>query len=188
LPVVIVYLGIFPAVNKLDPVQSKTKPELKYNRNLFCGAQFNVMKLIKNIRLSWKALLLQKIRTFFAIIILAIGISTIMVLTSISKGAEIKISEQFGSMGTNLIIVSSGKIVKVIGRQQKINQVTTLTLNDADTILIECSLVGKVVPSIEKAVSVKYGNVSQRLWYKVFLVPEKKFAVIQGRFLLIQRG
>ncbi|MBI5540214.1 MAG: ABC transporter permease [Bacteroidia bacterium] len=143
------------------------------------------MKLIKNIRLSWKALLLNKIRTFFAIIILAIGISTIMVLTSISKGAEIKISEQFGNMGTNLIIVSSGKTVKVIGRQQKINQVTTLTLNDADAILNECSLVGKVVPSIEKAVSVKYGNVSTKTMVQGITIdyPEiKNFTVIQGRF------
>lgn len=143
------------------------------------------MKLIKNIRLSWKALLLNKIRTFFAIIILAIGISTIMVLTSISKGAEMKISEQFGNMGTNLIIVSSGKIVKVIGRQQKINQVTTLTLNDADAILNECSLVGKVVPSIEKAVSVKYSNVSTKTMVQGITIdyPEiKNFTVAQGRF------
>jgi len=143
------------------------------------------MKFIKNIRLSWKALLLQKIRTFLAIIILAIGISTVMVLTSVSRGAEIKISEQFGNMGTNLIIVNSGKIVSVIGRQQKVKQVTTLIVDDADAILNGCSSVGKIAPSAEKPASVKYRNISAKTMLQGVTkdYPEiKKFNVGQGRF------
>ena len=144
------------------------------------------MKFIKNIRLSWKALLLHKIRTFLAIVILAIGISTVMVLTSVSKGAEVKISDQFGIMGTNLIIVNAGKILKVMGRKQKINQVTTLTLQDAEAILNECPSVSRVIPSSEKmAGSVKYGNISTRSMLQGVTehYPEvKSFTIAKGRF------
>lgn len=143
------------------------------------------MKFIKNIRLSWKALLINKTRTYLAIIILAIGISTSMTLYSISKGAEIKISEQFSEMGSNLFVVNSGKVIKVIGRKQKINQVTTLTLIDMDEILKECPSVYKAIPSVEKPVSIKFGNVSTKTMVQGSTVdyPElKNFTVSQGRF------
>jgi putative ABC transport system permease protein len=142
------------------------------------------MKFIKNIKLSWKALLLHKIRTFLAIIILAIGITTVMVLTSISNGAGMRISEQFGNMGTNLIIVNSGKVVKMVGRQQQVSRVTTLTLKDADAIRNECSKVGKVVPSVETSDAVKYGNVSTKTMIQGVTpdYPEiKNFSISQGR-------
>lgn len=144
------------------------------------------MKFIKNIRLSWKALLLHKIHTFLAIVILAIGISTVIVLTSVSKGAEDKISDQFGNMGTNLIIVNAGKIVKVMGRKQKINQVTTLTLQDAEAILSECPSVSRVIPSSEKmAGSVKYGNISTKTMLQgvtEYYPIVKSFTIAKGRF------
>lgn len=143
------------------------------------------MKFIKNIKLSGKALLLHKKRTFLAVIILSIGITTVILLTSLSNGAELKLSEQFGGMGTNLIVVNSGKLVKMIGRQQKISQFTTLTLKDADAILNECASVVKVSPSAEKAVTVKYGNVSTKTMIQGVTEDYpgiKNFSVSHGRF------
>lgn len=144
------------------------------------------MKLIKNIKLSWKALLLNKTRTILAVIVLAIGITTIMIMTSISNGAKREISKQFGSLGTKVIVVNSGRIVKISGRQQKISKVTTLSLSDADAILDECPSISMVMPSAEKMdASIKYGNISKKTLIqggtKDF--PEiRNFLVKQGRF------
>lgn len=116
------------------------------------------MKLLKNIKLSWKALLRNKSRTSFAIIGLSIGITTVMVMVSIGNGAKKKMAEQFEKMGANMLVVNSGKMSKVIGRLQQVNQVTTLTLNDADAISEECPSVEKVVPTADTYVKIKYGN------------------------------
>lgn len=143
------------------------------------------MKLAKNIKLSWKALLLNKSRTFFAIIGLSIGITTVMVMVSIGNGAKRKMAEQFEKMGANMIAVNSGKMGKVIGREQQINLATTLTLKDAEAIGEECSSVEKVVPTADTYVKIKYGSASTMSMVQGASAdfPEvKNFHINEGRF------
>lgn len=143
------------------------------------------MKLTKNIKLSWKALLVNKSRTFFAIIGLSIGITTVMVMVSIGNGAKKKMTEQFEKMGANMIVVNSGKMGKVIGREQQINLATTLTLKDAEAIIEECSSVEKVVPTADTYVKIKYGDATTMAMVQGASsdFPEvKNFHVKEGRF------
>lgn len=143
------------------------------------------MKLAKNIKLSWKALLLNKSRTFFAIIGLSIGITTVMVMVSIGNGAKRKMAEQFEKMGANMIAVNSGKMGKVIGREQQISLATTLTLKDAEAIVEECSSVEKVVPTADTYVKIKYGSASTMSMVQGATAdfPEvKNFRINEGRF------
>lgn len=143
------------------------------------------MKLLKNIKLSWKALLRNKSRTSFAIIGLSIGITTVMVMVSIGNGAKKKMAEQFEKMGANMLVVNSGKMSKVIGRLQQVNQVTTLTLNDADAIAEECPSVEKVVPTADTYVKIKYGNAATMCMVQGASsdFPDvKNFPVKEGRF------
>lgn len=143
------------------------------------------MKLTKNIKLSWKALLLNKSRTFFAIIGLSIGITTVMVMVSIGNGAKKKMAEQFEKMGANMIAVNSGKMGKVIGREQQINLATTLTLKDAEAIVEECSSVEKVVPTADTYVKIKYGDETTMSMVQGASseFPEvKNFHIKEGRF------
>jgi putative ABC transport system permease protein len=143
------------------------------------------MKLAKNIKLSWKALLLNKSRTFFAIIGLSIGITTVMVMVSIGNGAKRKMAEQFEKMGANMIAVNSGKMGKVIGREQQISLATTLTLKDAEAIVEECSSVEKVVPTADTYVKIKFGSASTMSMVQGASAdfPEvKNFHINEGRF------
>lgn len=143
------------------------------------------MKLLKNIKLSWKALLLNKSRTFFAIMGLSIGITTVMVMVSIGNGAKRKMAEQFEKMGANMIVVNSGKMSKVIGRQQQTNLVTTLTLKDADAMVEECPSVEKAVPTADTYVKIKYGNSATMAMVQGASsdFPEvKNFPIREGRF------
>ncbi|MBI1769431.1 MAG: ABC transporter permease [Ignavibacteriales bacterium] len=143
------------------------------------------MKLLKNIKLSWKALLRNKSRTLFAIIGLSIGITTVMVMVSIGNGAKKKMAEQFEKMGANMLVVNSGKMSKVIGRLQQVNQVTTLTLNDADAIAEECPSVEKVVPTADTYLKIKYGNTATMSMVQGAssdYPAVKNFPVKEGRF------
>ncbi|KAF0140968.1 MAG: ABC-type antimicrobial peptide transport system permease component [Stygiobacter sp.] len=143
------------------------------------------MKLTKNIKLSWKALLLNKSRTFFAILGLSIGITTVMVMVSIGNGAKKKMTEQFEKMGANMIAVNSGKMGKVIGREQQINLATTLTLKDAEAIAAECTSVERVVPTADTYLKIKYGDATTMSMVQGAsseFTEVKNFHIKEGRF------
>lgn len=143
------------------------------------------MKIYKNIKLSWKALFLNKSRTIFAIIGISIGITAVMVMVAIGNGAKREIDNQFAKMGINLIIINSGKVDKVFGRAQQTNRVTTLKLKDAQAIKEQCRNIEKVMPSIDGTLKLKYDGIStMTLVYGVTSVfPEvNNFPIRMGRF------
>lgn len=143
------------------------------------------MKLAKNIKLSWKALLVNKTRTSFAIIGLSIGITTVIVMVSIGNGANRKMTEQFEKMGANMIVVNSGKMGKVIGREQQINLSTTLILKDAEAVVEECPSVEKVVPTADTYVKIKYGGAATMSMVQgasCDFPAVKNFHIAEGRF------
>jgi putative ABC transport system permease protein len=144
-----------------------------------------MMKIYKNIKLSWKALFLNKSRTIFAIIGISIGITAVMVMVAIGNGAKREIDNQFAKMGINLIIINSGKVDKVFGRAQQTNRVTTLKQKDAQAIKEQCRNIKKVMPSIDGTLKLKYDGIStMTLVYGVTSVfPEvNNFPVKTGRF------
>lgn len=74
---------------------------------------------------------------------------------------------------------------KVIGRLQQVNQVTTLTLNDADAIAEECPSVEKVVPTADTYLKIKYGNTATMSMVQGAssdYPAVKNFPVKEGRF------
>lgn len=144
-----------------------------------------MMKIYKNIKLSWKALLLNKSRTIFAIIGISIGITAVMVMVAIGNGAKREIDNQFAKMGINLIIINSGKVDKIFGRAQQKNRVTTLKQKDAQAIKEQCRNIEKAMPSIDGTFKLKYDGIStMTLVYGVTSVfPEvNNFPVKMGRF------
>lgn len=143
------------------------------------------MKIYKNIKLSWKALFLNKSRTIFAIIGISIGITAVMVMVAIGNGAKREIDNQFAKMGINLIIINSGKVDKVFGRAQQTNRVTTLKQKDAQAIKEQCRNIEQVMPSIDGTLKLKYDGIStMTLVYGVTSAfPEvNNFPVKTGRF------
>lgn len=118
------------------------------------------MKLTKNLKLSLNALLLNKVRTMFAVIGLSIGIATVIVIVSIANGADKKLNEQYVKTGANLIAINSCKTAKVIGRERQTNIAATLTVKDAAALVEECPYIDKAVPTADTYVKIKYLNSS----------------------------
>ncbi len=118
------------------------------------------MKLSKSIKISRNQLLSNKLRTFFALIGIIIGVSAVIVMVAIGNGARNEVLGKIEEMGTNLIIVNAGQVQKNVGRQQIRGTVTSLTLKDVDMLASECPDVRMAAPVQTKKMQVKWENVS----------------------------
>jgi len=116
------------------------------------------MTIIKTIKISFKQLLINRGKSFFAIIGLSIGIASVITMVAIGDGAKKETLNQLGQLGTNLITVNAGKVKNVIQRRQNTDLVTTLKMKECEVILSRCPSVKEVVPSLEGTLKVKYGN------------------------------
>jgi putative ABC transport system permease protein len=118
------------------------------------------MKFRNTIKLSTRQLIVNKSKSIFAIIGLSIGVAAVITMVSIGKGAKEQAVSQLENMGTNLIVVNAGKVMKVIERRQKTDLMTTLRIKDAEAILERCPSIKEVVPSQGQSIRVKYGNIA----------------------------
>jgi len=78
------------------------------------------------LRVAWKGLTLNKVRSFLTTLGVIIGVSSVIVMLAVSAGAEATIAEQINSLGANLLIVSPMRGVPGASR--------TLKLDDAVAI------------------------------------------------------
>lgn len=118
------------------------------------------MKISKSIKISLNQLLANKLRTFFALMGIIIGVSAVILMVAIGNGAQREVVNKIESMGTNLIIVNAGQVQKNVGRQQIRGTVTSLTLKDVDMLASECPDVKMAAPLQTKKMQVKWGNLS----------------------------
>lgn len=118
------------------------------------------MKIARSIRISRRQLAAHKLRTALALLGIVIGVSAVIIMVAIGKGAQDEVLSKIEAMGTNLLVVNAGQVQKSAGRQQIRGTVTTLTLEDAEAIGLECATVNAVAPLQAKKIQVKYGDLS----------------------------
>jgi putative ABC transport system permease protein len=66
------------------------------------------MSPFQTVRLSGRALLRNKLRSFLTALGIIIGVGAVIAVMAIGEGAKSQVEETFASMGTNLLIVMSG--------------------------------------------------------------------------------
>ena len=71
------------------------------------------MKIEDVLQFSFSALSHSPTRTFLMLLSMSIGISSVMLLTALGEGARRYVIDQFGSMGTNILIVLPGRFETV---------------------------------------------------------------------------
>ncbi len=118
------------------------------------------MKISKSIKISRSQLLSNKLRTFFSLIGVIIGVSAVIIMVAIGNGAQNEVLSKIESMGTNLIIVNAGQVQKNVGRQQISGTVTSLILKDVEMLASECPDVKMAAPVQTKKMQVKWENLS----------------------------
>jgi len=118
------------------------------------------MKIARSLKISRKQLAAHKMRTVLALLGIVIGVSSVIIMVSIGKGAEQQVLSRIEAMGTNLIIVNAGRVQRTAGRQQVRGTATTLTLEDAEALSEECPAVRAAAPVQGGKLQVKYENLA----------------------------
>lgn len=117
------------------------------------------MKLYQNLKLSIKALLLNKTRTIFSVIGMAVGIAAVIVTIAIGESAKQQALAPLKAMGTNVLVINAGKLTEVFGRARQVTRVTTLELPDVISVK-KCAFIDKASPFQEEMLQIKYKSKS----------------------------
>lgn len=116
------------------------------------------MKPIDILTFSTRASLGYPTRTFLMLLAMAIGVASMVLLSTLGEGARSYVVGQFSFLGTNLLIVLPGRS-ETVGGPPPLLGVTPrdLTLDDA-AALQRSSLIRYVAPIIIGAAPVSYGK------------------------------
>lgn len=85
-------------------------------------------------RFTLTALRSHRLRTFLASLAIAVGIAAVILLTSIGHGVREFVLAEFSQFGTNLIIVSPGKVTTAGASIGVFGSVRPLTIDDAEAV------------------------------------------------------
>ncbi len=102
------------------------------------------------IRMSLRSVLGHRLRSALSMVGIAIGISSVILMTSIGEGTRRYILEQFSQFGTNLIAINPGK-AETVGVPGALGGSTRkLTIDDAEAL--------KRVPGVVEVAPVVFGT------------------------------
>ena len=144
------------------------------------------MRGIDLLLLAWGSVTGHRLRSALTMLGIAIGIASVILLTSIGEGLRVFVLKQFTQFGTNLIAINPGKSSTTGGSPAAMaGTIRKLTLEDADTL--------RRLPAVEAVMPVAFGNArvehgergrSVLVYGVTHEVPRVwKFTVRQGQFL-----
>jgi putative ABC transport system permease protein len=120
------------------------------------------MILRDSLRLALGALRGYRMRSFLTALGIAVGVGSVVLLTSLGKGVQNYVLAQFTQFGTNIIGIAPGReITEGISIGGVVSNVRPLSINDS-LALTEIPQVIGVVPVVEGNAAVEFGKRSRR--------------------------
>ncbi|HLB05184.1 MAG TPA: ABC transporter permease [Thermodesulfobacteriota bacterium] len=116
-----------------------------------------MINIPSTIKISLRALRVNKMRSALTMLGIIIGVGAVITMLAVGSGARQRIGEQIASMGSNLLIVLPGTTTSGGARMGAGSQMT-LSTSDAEAILKECPAVLHVAPVLGGVAQVIYGN------------------------------
>jgi putative ABC transport system permease protein len=112
------------------------------------------------IKSSFKSILKNKVRTILTSLGIIIGVTSVILLVSIGNGLKAYISDQFESLGTNLVFISPGKVFNSEGGFNQNADRTTITFEqkDVNELRRQVKEADSVIPYATTYVSAKFGK------------------------------
>jgi putative ABC transport system permease protein len=95
---------------------------------------------VQVVRVSFRALLRHKMRSFLTMLGIIIGVAAVIAMVAIGEGAKARVEQAFAAMGTNLLIVLPGSTTAG-GARGGFGSAPTLTWEDLRAIRTELSSV-----------------------------------------------
>jgi putative ABC transport system permease protein len=122
----------------------------------------SIMNLYESIRMSFRSLSANKMRSILTMLGIIIGTGAVIALVSVGQGAQAFITEQIQSIGSNLIFVFPGQFDQGGAPRSTASQ-QPLTLEDAQAIAdpLRIPYVAAVAPTVNRSVTVTYRGESR---------------------------
>jgi putative ABC transport system permease protein len=117
------------------------------------------MRLSEVLRISWEAILKNKVRSLLTMLGIIIGVAAVIIMVAVSAGTEATIKEKITSLGSNLIFITSN-FTRMGPRSISSSGSAGLTYQDADAIASNIKGVVGVTVEQNSEQTVKYGTVS----------------------------
>lgn len=114
------------------------------------------MHASQNAVLSCQILAAHPLRTLLSMAGVVVGVAAVILMVSASRGAEQRILDRIGAMGTDLITVNAAPARLMIGRQRTVATVTTLAVADARAIGDECPHVKAAAAAVNQSLVVRW--------------------------------
>jgi putative ABC transport system permease protein len=115
------------------------------------------MNLLLTFRVALKAIGRNKLRSGLTMLGIIIGVGAVITMVAIGSGAKARIQEQIASMGSNLLMILSGSTTSG-GVRRGMGSRPTLTVEDANAIAEEISVVKYVAPTLNGTSQVVFEN------------------------------
>ncbi len=150
------------------------------------------MNFWRAIKVALSALGANKLRSTLAVLGIVIGVSAVIMMVAMGKGAQLKVEETISRMGVNLVFVWPGMVSKG-SAASKSGSAETLTLEDVEALGALPHVAG-VAPEVRRQYSIKFQNVNegaQVIGTTPGIVPIRNFKVERGTWFdqsaIIQR-
>ncbi|MEW6718289.1 MAG: ABC transporter permease [Chloroflexota bacterium] len=114
------------------------------------------MNLVEFLRVAWESISSNKMRSLLTMLGIIIGVSSVIIMISVSAGTEASIEEQITGLGSNLVFITSGFSR---GGPMDLSSSGGLVYDDAYAIAEEVKGVVAVVVEQASIQTVKAGNV-----------------------------
>jgi putative ABC transport system permease protein len=105
------------------------------------------MRLLNLIKIAFKAIVLNKMRTLLTMLGIIIGVASVIAMLAIGEGSKESIRTTISSMGSNMITIRPGADDRGPARGSGGN-VQTLTLNDYEVIKEQSDLLSYITPVV----------------------------------------
>jgi putative ABC transport system permease protein len=116
------------------------------------------MKWGEFFRVSFSALLANKVRSLLTMLGIIIGVGAVITMISLGQGAKKAVSDRLQALGTNLIYIRAGSGPSRGGIRMAIGSSERITEQDLKRLRAECATIDKIVPELPRSSQVAYGN------------------------------
>jgi putative ABC transport system permease protein len=115
------------------------------------------MKMVDVIRLAFRALTRNSMRTLLTMLGMIIGVAAVITMLALGNGAKASVQASIASLGTNTLMISSGSVNRGGVRSGAFGS-ESLTVEDAEALRNEASVLIAVAPLTQNSSQLVYGN------------------------------
>lgn len=139
------------------------------------------MDIVESVKMATTTLVANKLRSTLTMLGIIIGNASVIAMVGIGQGAQKLASEQFESLGPNVLFIIPGNQ----NAQRNRDFPKTLVLEDAKAIASQVPSVTDVAPQIQSRLPVVYSNKNtntQIIGVTPEFLPVRSFDLARGRF------